>query len=556
MAITEAKLRWLIGAEEGQYHDLKSLFAGPPGQKRPRDRREVRDQIAEQVAGFANADGGIVVFGVEDNREITGHAYPADVVDQMLAVPRTRLVPPQPAGYRMTLDGFELLVFEVESTVRAVMVQGDGFPYRIGDSTLQFSEQRINAIKADGLAASAEARRSEVQLDALDANLIARALEVAGGRDASPADYLVRRRLADWFGETLVLREAAVLLFAARPETIAHPNAGIRVMRVAGTERLTGARHNVRQFPRIEGNLPTVIAEVKTLLDTLIHRSAQLRDLLFQDVPEYPTFAWQEAVVNAVAHRNYAIEGQSVEVWIYDDRLEVWSPGGAPPEVSVDDLRIGRPAHVSRNPRIARVLAELGAMQDLGEGIPRMFEEMESAFLSVPDIDVIAGRFRVVLRKAPIFAVDDPRWLRGVRELPISLAQKRALVAFVDRELANSDYVALNAVDRDTAYRDLVDLAERGLVEVRGSGATTTYRVLRSAVPAPPLPPPTTPMEQLVARVTSTGQITNAEVREIFGVDRDAAKYKLTRWVSDGILVREGTHRRARYRPGPNWPPQ
>lgn len=555
MAITEAKLRWLIGAEEGQYHDVKSLFAGPPGQKRPRDRREVRDQIAEQVAGFANAEGGVVVFGVEDDRTITGHAYPADVVDQMLSVPQTRLVPPQWTGYRMNLDGLELLVFEVETSVRAVMVQGDGFPYRIGDSTSQFSEQNINAIKDGGLALSAEARRTEVQLDALDAKLIARAIEAAGGRDASPGDYLVRRMLADWYGDTLVLRQAAVLLFAARPETIAHPNAGVRVMRVAGTERLTGARHNVRQFPRIEGNLPTVIAETKGLLDTLIHRSAQLRDLLFEDVPEYPTFAWQEAVVNAIAHRNYSIEGQSVEVWVYDDRLEAWSPGGAPPEVSIDDLRLGRPAHVSRNPRIARVLAELGAMQDLGEGIPRMFEEMESAFLSVPDIDVVSGRFRVVLRKAPIFAVDDPRWLRDVRVLPISLAQKRALVAFVDRELANSDYVALNAVDRDTAYRDLADLVARGLVEVRGTGAATTYRVLRTAVRALPVPPPASPIEQFVMRMASAGQITNADVREIFAIDRNAAKYKLARWVSDGVLVREGTHRQARYHPGPSWPP-
>jgi predicted HTH transcriptional regulator len=62
-------------------------------------------------------------------------------------------------------------------------------------------------------------------------------------------------------------------------------------------------------------------------------------------------------------------------------------------------------------------------------------------------------------------------------------------------------------------------------------------------------------MEQLVMRMSSAGQITNTDVREILGVDRDAAKYKLTRWVSDGVLVREGTHRRARYRPGRNWPP-
>jgi predicted HTH transcriptional regulator len=160
-----------------------------------------------------------------------------------------------------------------------------------------------------------------------------------------------------------------------------------------------------------------------------------------------------------------------------------------------------------------------------------------------------------VLRKAPIFTVDDPRWLRDVRALPISLAQKRALVAFVDREMANSDYVALNAVDRDTAYRDLADLAARGLVEVRGTSATTTYRVLRIAVPAPAVPLSVTPIEQLVTRMASAGQITNADVREIFGINREAAKYKLARWVTDGVLVREGTHRQARYRPGQSWPP-
>lgn len=105
MAISKAKLRELIAADEGQYHDRKSLFEGPPGHKRPRDRRQVRDQIAEQVAGFANADGGIVIFGVEDEGTITGHAYPTDVINQMLAVPQTRLVPPQPVGGCVVLDG-------------------------------------------------------------------------------------------------------------------------------------------------------------------------------------------------------------------------------------------------------------------------------------------------------------------------------------------------------------------------------------------------------------------------------------------------------------------
>lgn len=554
MPITEARLRELIRSDEGQYHDRKSLLDGPPGQKRSRDRREVRDQIAQQVAGFANADGGIVVFGVEDDRTITGHQYPPDVVDQMLAVPQTRLVPPQSPGYRMMLDGHELLVFEVESAPRAVMVDGDGFPYRIGDATPQFSEQRINAIKDEGLVVSAEARRSSVDIAALDANLIARAIDVAGGADAPVADYLVRRRLADRNGATVVLREAAVLLFAASPETIAHPNAGIRVFRVAGTERLTGARHNVQELRRFEGNLPSVLAETRTLLDTLIHRSARLHDLFFQEMPEYPTFAWQEAIVNAVAHRDYARQGQSVEVWLYEDRLEVLSPGEPLAEVSIDDLRLGRPAHASRNPRIARVLAELGVMRDLGEGIPRMFEEMEVSFLPVPTLDVVGGRFRVVLKKEPILKVDDAT-AQAIRALPISVTQKRALAALVDREFANADYCELNGVDRDTAYRELHDLAQRGLVEMAGTGAASRYRVLSGAIVAGTTPPRITPLDLLVLKMRDAGYITSTDYREAFGVDRKQATEALGRWVAAGVLVREGERRWTRYRAGTRWPP-
>jgi ATP-dependent DNA helicase RecG len=552
MALSETKLRELIAADEGQYHDRKSLFEGSPGQKRPRDRRAVRDQIAEQVAGFANADGGVVIFGVEDDHSITGHSYPADVVDQMLIVPQTRLVPPQVAGYRVALDGSELLVFEVESAPRAVMVQGDGFPYRISDTTPQFSEEKINTIKDQGLVLTTEARRASVELAALDPQLLARAMAASGGDDASTADYLVRRRLADRVGAAIVLREAAVLLFAQRPETIFHPNAGIRVFRVAGTERLTGTRHNVQEFPRIEGNLPAALSQVRALLETLIQRSARLHDLFFHDMPEYPTFAWQEAIVNAVAHRDYAIHGQAVEVWLYDDRLEVLSPGGPPPEVSLDELRLGRPAHASRNPRIARVLAELGVMRDQGEGIPRMFEEMELAFLHVPTLDVISGRFRVVLRKEPIFASADPAWPQAVRALPIALSQKRALIGLLDREFANADYCALNGVDRDTAYRELHELVDRGLISTSGAGAGARYSVVRNV----PAGRAASPIELLELRMREAGFIANGDYREAFGVDRRAATAALSAWTGEGVVVREGERRTARYRPGPRWPPR
>jgi len=180
------------------------------------------------------------------------------------------------------------------------------------------------------------------------------------------------------------------------------------------------------------------------------------------------------------------------------------SLGGLPAEVSLDDLRIRRPAYASRNPRIARVLAELGVMRDQGEGIPRMFEEMEVAFLPVPALDVISGRFCVVLRKEPIFASVDPSWPQAVRALPISLPQKRALVGLVGGEFANADYCALNGVDRNTAYRELHELVDRGLLVMTGSGAGARYRVVRAA--APPARP-ATPLEALEVKMSELGYV-------------------------------------------------
>ena len=184
-------------------------------------------------------------------------------------------------------------------------------------------------------------------------------------------------------------------------------------------------------------------------------------------------------------------------------------------------------------------------MRDQGEGIPRMFEEMEISFLPLPTLDVVAGRFHVALHNNPIFRTDDMKWPQVVRALPVSLTQRRAMVGLIDREFTNRDYCELNGVDRDTAYRELHDLVERGLVEVTGAGAGSRYRVLRDAV-ATVAPTAAFPMERLLHRMDKVGFITNADYRDAFGVDRHA----------EGVLVREGRRRWTRYRPGAQWPPK
>lgn len=429
-ASTESSRRWVDSC------DLLSVIG--PGQRarvrvvRNRHGHRAADrEIAEHVAAFANADGGTLLVGVEDDGAVTGHGYAAEAIEVMLAAPAQRLTPPVPGGEVVLHEDREVLLFEVTSAEHAVMVIGDGYPRRVGDGVLQESEQNINAIKARTRAESVEGEAVPgANLELLDLDLVRRAQTAAGLAALTTGDYLIVRKLAERRGEGTLLRLGALLLFAQLPHTVPHPNAGVRVFTVRGTERRTGADLNVVEVPRAEGALPVVIEQAYGTIGQRIRKSVRLHDLFFRETPEYPTFAWQEALVNAVAHRDYRLQGRGVEVWMFDDRIEISSPGPLLAGVEIDALRQRRPAHASRNPRVARVLAELGFMREQGEGIPRMFAEMERSLLRLPELHADASAFTVVLRNEPIFESADPAWVQRIEALPIGNRQRRALVAF------------------------------------------------------------------------------------------------------------------------------
>ena len=466
----------LATGPEGQYLERKSLFEGGAGSKRPRDRASVRDHIAEVAAAFANADGGVLVLGVEDDGAVTGHGYPAEVIGDMLLVPERRLQPSGRAGRVEQLDGKPVLVFDVAIAASAVMVTGNGYPVRQGDTCVKMSADRINAWKQAGLVESWESRPSVLALADLDAVLLDKAAAEAKDRADGVATYLVRRKVADDRGGQLVLRRAAELLFARSPEKVDHPNACVRIFRVMGTERKTGALHNVEDLPRIEGAIPHALEATFAAIDPLLRRPKRLRGTTFENAPEYPTFAWREAIVNALAHRDYGITGRAVEVWLFDDRMEVESPGGIVDAVSLDDLRGGRRSHASRNPRLSRVLVDLGYMREQGEGIPRMFGEMTTQFLPPPTVEVNGKTFKVTLRNTPNITPATAEWLGEIANEGLSENQVRALVlALQHGSVANADLRDGTGLDTLTASKALRDLRDRELLQMRDQGPLTSY---------------------------------------------------------------------------------
>jgi len=159
---------------------------------------------------------------------------------------------------------------------------------------------------------------------------------------------------------------------------------------------------------------------------------------------------------------------------------------------------------------ITRVLVEFNLMRDRGEGIPRMFAEMEESLLRLPELRPDAHEFTVVLFNQPIFETPDPAWERYVRGLPVNTRQMRILVAHPSGSFTNAQYQALNQVDRDAAYREIRELIDLGVVAASGLvGRGARYRVARSAGPGRPVT--AKPRDLLAHRMTRRGFITNGD---------------------------------------------
>jgi ATP-dependent DNA helicase RecG len=258
---------------------------------------------------------------------------------------------------------------------------------------------------------------------------------------------------------------AALLLFAKEP-TRWHPRAGIDFVKYEGTDRQHGGALNVVKRIRFEAPLARLIDEAVGRIKEHIRERTILHDLFFRERLEYPTFAWQEALVNAVAHRDYALSGASIEMWMFDDHISVRSPGLPPAPVTLDQLRRQRSIHFSRNPLIVRTLADLGYMREMGEGVPRMFQEMESYGLHPPELSANGFIFTVTLRNAPVYDDATLQWLNQFSRAQINLRQRR-LLAYAychGKTFSTAEYEKIAEVDRDTAYREIRLMVKDGIV--------------------------------------------------------------------------------------------
>ena len=299
-------------------------------------------------------------------------------------------------------------------------------------------------------------------LDDLDLELAGAFLRPAPVGNRPVVDSLQHYGLIRREGDEWKVTNAALLLFCHPARQRWYHSTGLWVRRVAGTQIVIGPSRNVTPVGHAAPPLAIAVREGLRIAAGEIRHSEALRDIFFREMPEYPDFAWREVIVNAVAHRDYEIHGHGTEITFFDDRLEVANPGGPLPPVTLEALNEGTPLRATRNPMLARVLADTGFMRGSGTGFTRVCKEMSDSSLHAPIVVHQHGLFRVTLRNAPQLTMAGPGWKNVVRSLPVSPDQKRILLARPDG-FTHEDYRRLNAVVESEAKRGVHDLVRKGI---------------------------------------------------------------------------------------------
>ena len=180
------------------------------------------------------------------------------------------------------------------------------------------------------------------------------------------------------------------LLLFGREREAHFPDAWMQAGRFAGTDKT-----NIVDSVALHGPLPKVIEAAIQFVQKHGLHGFDIGAVRRTDHWSLPPVALREAIINAVVHADYAQRGAPLRVSIFDDRVEVESPGLLPPGLTVDDLRRG--VSKLRNRVIGRVFQELGLIEQWGSGIQRMSAACRDAGLPVPLLEEIGTRFRVTL---------------------------------------------------------------------------------------------------------------------------------------------------------------
>ena len=336
----------------------------------------------------------MLLIGVEDRtRVVRGVDAPLDLAESVANLVSDAVAPRLvPEIELLPFRGKQVLAVQVHlSQVRPHHVKAEGPEagtyVRVGSTNRRADFDLIAEIRRSVRGESFD-EQPMPELDSEAIDFRAASESFVGRRGLVRRDLETLRLVTDHQGRK-VPTVGGVILFGSDRERY-FPDAWIQAGRFAGADRSRIVdRTEIRGYPVV------AIEEAIGFIERHTLKGAEIGRVHRTERWNLPRVAVREAVINAVAHADYALRGAPIRVAVYDDRLEIENPGMLPFGLTVDDLERG--VSKLRNRVIGRVFHELGLVEQWGSGVQRMIAACTDAGLPPPRFEELANRFRVTI---------------------------------------------------------------------------------------------------------------------------------------------------------------
>lgn len=431
------------------------------------------NQIVKTVVGFCNQNGGKIIIGVKDNGLIIGMSdeeaqNAMEYLDKLIF--EATAPPIIPRIYTQLIGDKTILIIEVSPGMNRPYYVREGTHakdvyVRLGRSTLLAKPDMIEELKwqSRGLTYDTMALYHSKEKD-LDESAIKHFFEERKSAKKLPGNMqealMAYNALACEHGQYYPT-VAGMLMFGKDPNHELS-EAFIICTRFAG---ISG--RDVLATRDCVGTLKQQYIEAFHFIVSQLNRSFTIKGPQRDEQLEIPEEAIREALLNALVHRNYYIPAP-IQISIFDNRVEIFSPGNFPGPLNATNLRMG--FTFIRNPAIARFFREMGYVEKLGSGLNTIFESYERRGLTEPEIFENDGFVKCVL----------PRPLPGKKTVHIEIDEVKAILSLFEKatDVSMSDIVTLTQIPRSTAGRKVALLVKDGVLKQTGTGRNTRYSLV------------------------------------------------------------------------------
>lgn len=359
------------------------------------------DRLAREIAAMANFKGGVLLLGVSDSGEIVGVTR-TDNEERIMNLCSSSIEPRLIPEYEtMVIDGKRIAVVTVDAGKEkpyAVVQQGRRAYYiRIGSTSRESTQRELLRMFQDSAQLHFEVLPTTARFSDIDRSLLFehfsqyRNINLAAFQEEELIRVLINSSMMTEQGELTV---AGCLLFARQPGRF-YAGAGAAFAVIDGNEPTDPLRETAQcdtaMFDALERLFLLFRSHNRSQVDGLAENGTRM------ETADYPFAVFREMLINAFIHRDYAVEGSQIRVFLYRDWLEVRSPGLLPNFMTVEKMKMG--VNYYRNPVLMSYLYDRGLIERLGRGVRLMFAEMRKHNGTEPEIEELGGEVIVRIRK-------------------------------------------------------------------------------------------------------------------------------------------------------------